>query len=410
MREQILAGVDVGTTKTAVVVGQIDRERRLHIRGMAEVPTQGMRRGGITNMDEVANSISVALERCSHVTGVRPTSIYCAITGAHIESCNHRGAVAITPAHRDIDAEDVAHVLDVAGAIPLDPNRMILAVLPRMYLIDGQDGIQNPLGMSGYRLESEAHVVTGALSAYRNLLKCAERARVAVDDVVVAPLASAEAVLAPSERDLGVTLIDIGGGTADVALYADGGVWRTCMLPLGGQFITDDIAYALRLPIPIAEALKIHYGVATPARVAPEETIDLAQFLPNCQEAVSRRAVANIIHARAEEILVLLRDEIRRSGRDRAFAGGVVLTGGTAELAGITDLAAQVFDAPVRIGAPHSLYGATEHLIRPAYATAVGLLRWHEQTLANAQPTANNTQPLQSLWSGVQRLLGRAGG
>ncbi len=406
MREQILAGVDVGTTKTAVVLGQIDRERRLQIRGMAETPTQGMRRGGITNMDEVANSIAVALERAAQMTGVRPTTVYCAITGPHMESCNHRGAVAITPAHRDIDAEDVAHVLDVAGAIPLDPNRMILAVLPRMYLIDGQDGIKNPLGMTGYRLEAEAHVVTGALSAYRNLLKCAERARLAVDDVVVAPLASAEAVLAPSERDLGVTLIDLGGGTADVAMYVDGGVWRTFMLPLGGQFITDDIAYALRLPIPIAEALKIHYGVAIPARVGADETISLGQFLPNCQEAISRRALGDIIHARAEEILTLLRDEIRRSGRERAFAGGVVLTGGTAELVGITDLAAQIFDAPVRLGTPHSLYGATENLIRPSYATAVGLLRWHEQVLAGALDSAGGN-PLQSLWAGMQRLLKR---
>lgn len=404
MREQMLAGVDVGTTKTVVAVGQIDREQHLHLRGVAQVPTQGLRRGGITHMDEVANSIAVALERCAHLTGVRPLSVYCAITGAHLESYNHRGSVAITPAQRDIDAADIAHVLDVAGAIPLDANRLILAVLPRMYLVDGQDGVKHPLGMAGFRLEAEAHIVTGSLSAYRNLLKCAERAHVAVDDMVVAALASAEAVLAPSEREQGVVLIDLGGGTADVALFADGGVWRTFMLPLGGQLITDDIAYGLRLPAPVAEAVKVQYGTALPERVAPTETIDLGQFLPQCQEVAARRTLASIIQARAAEILTLLRDEIRRSGRERAFAGGVVLTGGTAELAGITDLAAQIFDAPVRLGTPHSLYGAAESVTHPAYATVVGLLRWQAQALTTTIPTGGN--PLHALWSGLQRIFG----
>jgi cell division protein FtsA len=407
MREQTLAGVDIGTTKTVVAVGQLDREHHLHLRGAAQVPTQGLRRGGITHMDEVANSISVALERCAHVTGVRPLSVYCAITGTHLESHNHRGAVAITPAHRDIDAADIAHVLDVAGAIPLDANRLILAVLPRMYLIDGQDGIKHPLGMAGYRLEADAHIVTGALSAYRNLLKCAERAHVAVDDVVVAALASAEAVLAPGEREQGAACIDLGSGTADVALFADGGVWRTFMLPLGGQLITDDIAYGLRLPAPVAEAVKVQYGTALPERVAPTEMIDLGQFLPHCQEVASRRTLADIIWARATEILTMLRDEIRRGGRERAFAGGVVLTGGTAELAGITELAAQIFDAPVRIGTPHSLYGAAESVMHPAYATAFGLLRWQAQALATTIPGAGGN-PFHALWFYIQRLFGHA--
>ena len=403
MREQLLASVDIGSTKTAVVVGQFDREQHLHILGAVQVPTYGMKRGGIIHMDEVANSISVALERSSHLVGRRPMSVYCSMTGGHIESTNHRGAVAITPMNRDIDTQDVARVLDVAGAIPLDANRMIFAVMPRTYIIDGQDGIKNPFGMSGYRLEAEAHIVTGSTSAYRNLLKCAERAHVEIEDVVVSALASAEAVLAPSEREAGTVLIDIGGETADVAIFADGGVWRTFMLPLGGNLITDDIGHGLRVPAPVAEALKTQYGAATPNRIPPQENIDLGQFLPNCHEVVARRTLATIIHARTEEMLLLIRDEVHRTGRERVLAGGVVLTGGTAELAGITEIAAQVFDAPVRIGAPHSLYGVTDSIIHPAFATAVGLLRWQEQALA-IMPRGGQRNPLAAMW---QRLWQR---
>lgn len=381
MRDYLIAGVDPGATKTAVVVGQITPERHLHILGAAQSPTQGMRRGGITDIDEVANSIAVTLDRVMHLTGQRIPSAYFSITGAHLESSNHRGAVAITPTERDIAMADVQHVVEVAGAIPLEANRMILVVAPRTFMVDGQDGIKNPTGMSGYRLEVDAHIVTGSTAAYRNLVKCAERAHIAAEDVIVAPLASAQAVLSPSEREQGVVLIDLGGGTADVAIFVNGEAWRTFMMPLGGSLITDDIAYALRLPAPIAEEIKLHYGVATPARIPPEELIDLSQFLPNCQQVVPRRALANLIFPRVEEMLTLIRDEVHRSGHQHALATGVVLTGGTASLPGIVEIAAQVFDAPVRVGTPHSLYGVTDMVLNPAFATAIGLLRWHEQNL-----------------------------
>ena len=407
VQAQIVASVDIGSSKTAVVVGQIDREHHLHIVGASQVPTYGIKRGGIINMDEASSTIATALERAAHLTNQRIATAYFSITGQHIESVNHKGAIAITPSDRDIDATDVRRALDVAGAIPLDPSRLIMAIMPRMYTVDSQDGIKNPLGMSGHRLEVEAHIVSGASSAHRNLLKCAERAHIEVEDVVVAPLASAEAVLAPSERDMGTVMIDIGGGTTDIAVFADGGVWRTFMLPLGGALITDDIAYALRLPTPVAEALKIMYGVSTLDRVDPKEMIELGQFLPNCQEVVARRTLATIIQPRVEEMLTLIRDEIRRSGRERVLAGGVVLTGGTAELAGITETAATIFNAPVRIGAPHSLYGMTDAIIKPAYATAVGLLRWHEQAIGNdlyEQPS--RIARLNSVFTGWRRLFG----
>jgi cell division protein FtsA len=398
MREQLLAGVDIGSTKTVVVLGQLDREGHLHILGSVVVPGRGgVRAGGITDIDEVANSLSIALERSSHLMGRRPLSVFCAMTGRHVESLNHRGAIAITPTGRDITMTDVARVLEVAGAIPLDANRMILAVMPRMYIIDGQDGVKNAVGMAGFRLEAEAHIVTGALSAYRNVLKCAERAHVEVEEVVVAALASAEAVLAPTERDLGTILIDLGGETADVAIFADGGLWRTFMLPLGGSLITDDIAQWLGVPPTVAEALKTQYGAATPQRVGGNETIDMSQFLPNYHEALPRQQLAEVIQARVEEMLLLLREEVQRTQRERLLTGGVVLTGGTAELPGISELAAQIFQAPVRIGAPHSLYGVGDTLAHPSFATAVGLLRWQQQGLQAAQ-VAGNPHPLRALW------------
>ena len=381
MAEQIVSGIDIGSSKVAVIVGQCDRQNKMQILGAAEVPSLGMRRGGITNLDEVANSLTMALERASHLANVPVKTAYCAITGTHIDARNHRGAVAITPSDRDITLDDVQRVLDIAGAIPLEPERQIIAVMPRTYVIDGQDGIKNPVGMSGHRLEVEAHIVTGAVSAYRNLLKCADRAHIEIEDLVLSSLAAAEAVLVPTERELGTMLIDLGACTADVAIYADGGVWRTFMLPLGGQFITDDIAYGLRLPTPVAEAIKCQYGTALPARVSEQELIDLGQFLPTCPDQVKRRDLAAIIAPRIEEMLLLIAAEVRRLGHERMLAGGVVLTGGTAQLAGIAELAAEVFDAPVRIGAPHSLYGATATALTPAFATAVGLLRWHEELL-----------------------------
>lgn len=383
MQEHLITSIDIGSQNTKVVVARFDPESHMHVLGACDVPTIGMRRGGITDMDEVANTVATALERCSHIANQRASAAYLAVTGEHIASSNHPGAIAITPADRDITATDVRRVLDVAGAVQLDPNRIIMAVLPRMYKVDGQDGIKNPIGMTGYRLEAEAHIVTGSYTAYRNLLKCAERNRLVVEDVVVAPLASAEAVLAPSERDLGVMMIDIGSGTSDVAIFADGGAWRTFMKPLGGSLITDDIAYGLRLPPSVAEDLKVAYGTALPVRIPPGEMIDLGQFLPDCREVVARRTLATIIAPRVEEMFTLIRDDVHRSGRDRLFAGGVVLTGGAAELPGMVEVATQIFEAPVRIGTPHSLYGATDAIVRPAFATAVGSLRWHEQALSS---------------------------
>jgi len=403
MQGQTFLAIDLGTSSTKFVCGSLDREQQLHINYTTEVPTRGVRRGGITDMEEASKSIATGMDRMTQLLRQRLPEAIFSITSTQLESCNPRGAVAI-PSDRDIDASDVSRVLDVAGAVPHDGSRIILTVMPRTYIVDGQDGIKNPVGMSGHRLEVEAHVVTSMAGVSRNLEKCAERANLQVQDLVVSSLASAEAVLAPSEREMGTVLIDIGGGICDIAIYADGGIWRTFTMPMGGNIITDDIAYVLHLPIPVAEELKITYGCATPGRISDKETIDLGQFLHACKDVVSRRTLAEIIYFRLEEMLGQIRDEILRSGRERVLAGGVVITGGTAELVGITEVAAAVFDVPVRIGAPHSLYGATDTIVRPAFATAVGLLRWHEHDLRNIAETTRQTW-WQFLLSKLSRLI-----
>ncbi len=406
MGEMLFTGIDIGSSTTTVVMGQLDRERHLHVIGAATAPTFGMRRGGITNLNEVAGSIALALERVSHQTGRRPLHAVAAITGAHLVSGNHRATIAITPLHRDIDEADIAHVLDLASSTPVEAHEMQLAIIPCAYRLDGQEGIKNPAGMAGYRLEAEVHIVTGAAPAYHNLLKCARQANLEIEDVVVAGLASAGAVLAPSEREMGTVVIDFGGETADVVVFAEGAPLHTFMAPLGGRIITEDVQHWLSMPQAVAEAVKLQYGAATPARIPAGERIDLGQFLPQSHESVSRRDLARVIEARVEQFMTLLREEIVRGGGARALASGVVLTGGTAELPGLTDVAARIMHAPVRLGAPHSLYGAPDSLLRPAFATAVGVLRWQEQTLASATFHSPNDWP-QRLWGAVQHLMGR---
>jgi cell division protein FtsA len=390
VQEQLLACIDVGFSETSAILGQLDREGHLHVVGATRVPTHGVARGGITDMDEAAHSIATVVERLHQLTGQSITSAYFSLTGTHIDSCNQRGTVAITPGDRDINIDDIQRVLDIAGAVTLKPDLIPLMIIPRTYAIDGQGGIKNPIGMSGHRLEVEAHIISGLASAHRNLLKCATLAGIEVEDVVVAPLASAEAVLSPGEREMGAILIDIGGNTADIAAFADGGIWRTAMLPFGGQRVTADISYVLRLPLVTAEALKLAYGNALPQRIPENETIDLALVQPGFQRTINRRYLASIIHACIDEILIMIRDKLRESGNDRIFAGGVVLTGGTAELPGIVELAEHIFEAPVRIGKPHSLYGTTETIVHPSFATAVGLLRFQEQAILDGMLRARN--------------------
>jgi cell division protein FtsA len=376
VQERVIVGIDVGTTKICVLVGELDRDGKLNIVGVGTCPSQGLRRGVVVNIEETVTSIAAALDRAERLSGKKITTAYVGIAGNHISSENSKGFVAISPSHRDIMQNDISRAIEVARAIAIPANREVIHVIPRGYVVDGQEGIKNPIGMSGFRLEVEAHIITGAVSSIHNLIKCVHKAGVEIEDLVLEPLASSEAVLEDGETDMGVALADVGGGTTDIAVFSDGAIWQSVVIPIGGNLITSDIAIGLRLPFGVAEELKVTYGHCDPATIADDDMIDLAQFMPGTNDLVPRKLLAEIIQARVEELFEMVHEEIKKSGYDGLLPAGLVLTGGTAELPGILELAGQTLDLPARIASPLGLYGLADSISRPAYATAVGLLMW----------------------------------
>jgi len=376
VQERVIVGIDVGTTKICVLVGELDRDGKLNIVGVGTCPSQGLRRGVVVNIEETVTSIGAALDRAERLSGKKITTAYVGIAGGHISSENSKGFVAISPSHRDIIQNDISRAIEVARAIAIPANREVIHVIPRGYVVDGQEGIKNPIGMSGFRLEVETHIITGAVSSIHNLIKCVHKAGVEIEDLVLEPLASSEAVLVDGETDLGVALVDIGGGTTDIAVFADGAIWQTVVLPIGGNHITSDIAIGLRLPFGVAEELKITYGHCDPSTIAGDDMIDLSHFMPNTNDLVPRKLLAEIIQARVEELFEIVHEEIKKSGYDGLLPAGLVLTGGTSELPGILELAGQTLNLPARLASPLGLYGLADSISRPAYSTAVGLLLW----------------------------------
>jgi cell division protein FtsA len=383
--ERIIVGIDVGTTKVCVLIGELDRNGKLNILGAGLYPSRGLRRGMVIDMGETVESISSALDRAERISGHKIASAYVGVAGSHIESLNSRGFVAIPPSVGEIVPGDINRAIEAARAIEVPNSREVIHVIPRGYIVDGQDGVKNPIGMSGYRLEVECHIVTGAIASIQNLIKCVQRSQVEIDDLVLEPLASSESVLTPTEKDLGVILLDIGGGTTDVAIFIEGAIWHTVVLPLGGNLITNDIAYGLRIPFSAAEELKVTHGHADPSQIPVGTMIDLDPFVPEYKEVVDQRALAEIIEARVEELFEKVQEEIQKSGYEGLLPAGIVLTGGTAELPGIADKARAMFKLAVRIGTPQGVHGVIDTINKPAFATGVGLLLWgHRQSEAMA--------------------------
>ena len=374
--ERTLVGIDVGTSKVCTLVGQIDDRGVLRISGVGVVPSQGVRKGVITDIEEATRAIGKSVEKAERVSGVTVSEAYVGVGGAHISSQNSRGVVAIGKGDRPVDRDDVERAMEAAQAIAMPHNRRIIHCVPREYIIDGQDGIKNPLGMMGFRLEVEAHIVTGAMTSIENLVRCVERNEIDVVDLVVQPLASAEVVLSKEERDIGVALVDMGGGTTTMAIYVEGSVWETLVFAVGGWHITRDIAIGLQTSSATAESIKIRYARAVPSTVDDGEVIEISTFGDDGLSSVSRRKLCEIVASRAEEMLDLISREIRRSGFDNLLPAGVVITGGTANLGGIRELAENRLQLPVRIGMPRRLHGLTEAISSPVYATSVGLLSW----------------------------------
>ncbi|HEX3112521.1 MAG TPA: cell division protein FtsA [Candidatus Eisenbacteria bacterium] len=371
----IYAGLDIGTTKITAVVAEPDPSGEgIRILGVGTAPSDGLKRGVVVNLERTVRSIQHAVQEAERIAGRSVKSVSAGIAGDHIRGINSRGVIAVSRKDSEIRAVDVARVVEAAKAVAIPADREILHVLPQQYVVDDQDGIRDPTGMSGVRLEAEVHIITGAASACRNVLRAAERAGLQVDELVLEPLASATAVLRPDEKDLGVAILDIGGGTTDIAVFYEGSVRHTAVIGLGGANVTNDLAIGLRTPVERAEQLKLDAGCALTSMIRPDETVRVPSVGGRPDRDISRHMLAMMIEPRVEEIFAHANKEIRKNHMGaELLGGGVVLTGGASLLPGMTELAEQVFDLPVRRGAPMGFTGHEETVSDPRYATGVGL-------------------------------------
>ena len=398
--ERTIVSIDVGTTKVCTLVGKMDEGGALRIVGVGVVPSKGLRKGVVVNVNETTEAIAASVEKAQRISGHEIERAHVGVAGAHISSFNSRGVVAVSRGH-SITQDDVNRVLDAALAIAIPYNREVIHVVPRSYVVDGQDGVRDPLGMHGFRLEVEAHIITGAATSIHNLAKCINQVGIEIDELVLAPLASGEAVLTDNEREMGVVLADIGGGTTDMAIFIEGSVWHTAVLAVGGNHLTNDVAVGLRAPFDTAKEIKEKYGYARSEDVAVGETIDVAVFGEDSWQAVSRQFLSEIIEARAAEIFNLMLQEVKRSGYDGLLPAGVVLCGGASELAGMRELGRDILQLPTRIGPPRDLQGLVDALSSPAYATGVGLLLWGLREEATRVPSEG---PI-GLWQRIVQWL-----
>jgi len=375
-RERYVVGLDVGTSKVAAIVGEMMEDGTVDIIGIGLADSKGIRRGVVNNVDTAAEAIKKALDEAELTAGVEIDTVYLALSGAHVKAFNSRGVVAVAGRNREITREDVKRAVDAARAVALPSGREILHVLPQDFVIDDQDGIAVPVGMTGSRLEVNVHVVTGSSSSMQNMVACVNRAGVEVAETVLEQLAASESVLSQDEKELGVCLVDIGGGTTDFAVFERGSLWHTGVLAVGGDHFTNDIAVGLRMPIPEAEKLKRRSGCALSSMVAEDDTMEVASMAGRRSRVMPRRVLSEILQPRAEEVCHLLWDEIRKAGFERSLNSGIVLTGGGAMLDGMAEIAEQIFDLPVRRGSPDGIGGLADHVQSPAFATSVGLVMY----------------------------------
>ncbi len=373
-KDRYLVGLDVGTSKICALVGEIVDGNGLDVVGIGVAESRGIRRGVIVNLEAAVDSIKKAIEEAELMAGVEVDAVHLSVAGPHIKGFNSRGVIAVAGKSREITRDDVRRAIDAAKAVSLPAGREILHVLPQDFVIDEQDGVTSPVGMTGARLEVNVHIVTSSSTATQNIISCVNRAGVGVIDTVIEQIGAAEAVLTQDEKDLGVALVDIGGGTTDIAIYERGSLWHTAVIGVGGDHFTSDIAVGLRMPIPDAEKLKRKCGCALSAMVGEDETMEVASVGGRRPRVMARRILSEILQPRAEEIFHLVWDEIRRAGYEKSLNSGIVLTGGGAILEGMPEIAEQIFDLPIRRGSPAGVGGLADHVSSPAYATAVGLV------------------------------------
>jgi cell division protein FtsA len=387
-KNNYIVGFDIGTRKVVAIIAEVTEERKIEIIGIGTADSHGLRKGVVVDLEATTAAVKKAQEEAELMGGVEIDSAFFGISGAHIKSFNSRGVVAVSGKNREITREDVRRVVDQSKAIPIPPDRDIIHIIPQEFIVDDQDGIKDPVGMSGIKLEVNVHIITAALTSLQNLKNCVERAGIGIEEIVLNQIATAQSVLTQDERELGVGQIDIGAGTTEVAIYERGSLWYTATIPIGGDNFTNDIAVGLRTPIPEAERIKKKYGCIAGQPVEEEETIEVPSVGKGRKPRVlSRQLLADIIQPRAEEIFRLVDSDIKRMGYDKSLNSGVVLTGGTALLEGLEEVAEEIFDLPVRRGDPGGVGGLVDRVSTPDFATAVGLILygfhvWQDRGLA----------------------------
>ncbi|MDX2412655.1 MAG: cell division protein FtsA [Woeseiaceae bacterium] len=377
--KNLIVGLDVGTSKVVAIVGEINDEGGIEVVGIGTHPSRGIKKGVVVNIESTVHSIQRAVEEAELMAGCDIHSVYTGIAGSHVRSLNSHGIVAIRD--KEVSASDVDRVIDAARAVAIPADQKILHILPQEFLIDSQEGIREPIGMSGVRLEAKVHMVTGAESAAQNIVKCVQRCGLEVDDIVLEQLASSYSVLTDDEKELGSCIVDIGGGTTDLAVFLHGAIQHTAVIPIAGDQVTNDIAVSMRTPTQYAEEIKIKYACALSQLANPDETIEVPSVGERPPRRLARQTLAEIVEPRYEELFGLIRDELRRSGFEELIAAGIIITGGSSKMEGAVELAEEVFHMPVRVGSPQYVEGLMDVVRNPIHATGVGLLLYGFENL-----------------------------
>ena len=402
-KDQIIVGLDIGTTKTRAIVAEAREDGKAHVIGVGTSLSRGLRKGVVVNIESTVESIRRAVDEAEMKSGTQINSVHVGIAGSHIKGLNSEAAVVVKSG--EVVRSDITRSIKAARAAAIvTPDHRVLHVLPRGFILDQQDGIRDPLAMSGAHLKVNVHIITGAVTAIQNLVKSVERAELDVIGIILQPLASSEAVLTDDERELGVAMVDLGGGTTDLAIFAEGGVMHTAVIPVGGTHFTNDIAIGLKTPMPDAERIKTQFGCAMASLVKDDELIDVPSMGGRPSRSLSRRVLADVIEPRAEEVFDLVAREIKRAGYEGIVAGGVVITGGTSLMEGMPDMAERVLDLPARRGYPWGVGGIREQVDNPMYATGVGLILHalhHQDDLA-----LNGRRGRRGLWRTVDNMKG----
>ncbi|MFB1485569.1 MULTISPECIES: cell division protein FtsA [unclassified Thiocapsa] len=395
--KNLLVGLDIGTSKVAALVGELKDDNQIEIIGIGTHPSRGLKRGVVVDIESTVQSIQRAVEEAELMAGCEIHSVHAGIAGSHVRSLNSHGITAIKEV--EVTQADVDRVIDAARAVAIPADQKILHILPQEFIIDDQEGIREPIGMCGVRLEARVHMVTGAVSAAQNIIKCIRRCGLEVDDLVLAQLSSSYSVLGDDEKELGVCVVDIGGGTTDLAVFTDGAIRHTAVIPIAGDQVTNDIAVALRTPTQHAELIKVKHACALAQLAANSESIEVPSIGDRPPRRLSRQTLAEVVEPRYEELLTLLHNELRRSGFEDLVAGGVVLTGGSSKMDGLIELAEEVFHMPVRLGVPQYVIGMDEVVNNPIYSTGVGLLMYARQHRFSRRPEIGDSAGLRGAWS-----------